>query len=110
TAQPTVAAARLDDRCRGARVRAAAGPSGCHWLRDHLGARLAAAVIRGGGNRGARRGTFLHRADIAAATDQARPHAGIPFESVRAQRRRPVWSGSSASVVVPNPAPGDVDL
>ena len=66
---------------------AAAGAGGRDRVRDHLGARVAPAGLGGDGDRGARRRALLHRADLAAAADPARPDAGLPLEPVRAERR-----------------------
>ena len=56
--EPPVAAAGLDVRARRARLLRAAGRGGRGGLRDHLGARVAAAGVGGGGDRGARRVRF----------------------------------------------------
>ena len=48
---------------------------------------MAPAGVGRDGDRGARRRALLRGADLSASADQAGPHAGLPLEPVRAQRR-----------------------
>ena len=75
----------VDGRRGRAGGRAAAGPGGGHRLRDHLGVGVAAAVLGGDGDRGARRCALLRRAHVPDAPDPSRPDPWLPLEPVRAR-------------------------
>ena len=77
-------------------------------LRDHLGARLAPSVGRGDRDRGARRRPLLRRAHLAAAADQAGPHARIPLQPDRDGRRQATRRrspGATPEIAMPDGMP-----